>query len=388
MPPTISQPNDRLAQLSAAGVAVWLDDISRDRLVTGNLAELIRTRHVVGVTSNPTIFEHALSKGSAYNDQIRDLALRQRLGRRGVARDYHVRHPLGLRCAAARLRRERGRGRPGVARGRSEDRQGSARADRRRGASPLVDGGQAQPVHQDPRDPEGLPAITQCLAEGISVNVTLIFSLTRYGGGHRRVLRGPGEGGGGRARTGRDHLGCLVLRQPGGHARWTAGSTRSARRRRHNFVARRRSPTHGSPTSFTRSGSVRPGWDALRAAGAHPQRPLWASTSTKDPAYDDTRYVVDLVAPGRGQHDARVDHRGRRRPRGAARRHDSRHATTRHARSSPTSKALGIGYDDVTAVLETEGVEKFSVSWTELLDTIEKETARVRGSSQGQASGR
>ncbi len=76
MPPTNSQPNGRLAQLSAAGVAVWLDDISRDRLTTGNLADLVRTKHVVGVTSNPTIFAHALSRGRAYNDQIGDLALR------------------------------------------------------------------------------------------------------------------------------------------------------------------------------------------------------------------------------------------------------------------------------------------------------------------------
>ena len=103
MPPTNSQPNDRLAQLSAAGVAVWLDDISRDRLVTGNLAELVRTRHVVGVTSNPTIFEHALSKGTAYNDQIARPRAASGLGRGGFARHYHLRHPLGLRCAAARL---------------------------------------------------------------------------------------------------------------------------------------------------------------------------------------------------------------------------------------------------------------------------------------------
>ena len=103
MPPTTSQPNDRLAQLSAAGVAVWLDDISRDRLATGNLAELVRTKHVVGVTSNPTIFDTRAEQGKRLQRPDPRPRAARRLGRGGVARHYHLRHPLGLRCAAARL---------------------------------------------------------------------------------------------------------------------------------------------------------------------------------------------------------------------------------------------------------------------------------------------
>ena len=146
------QPEDVLAQLSAAGVSVWLDDISRERLTTGNLAGLVRDRHVVGVTSNPTIFAHALASGSAYDGQLADLEVRGGGTRGGHPRHHHLRHPVGLRRAAAGLRRDQRHRRPGLDRGGPAARRGH-RQDHRRGACAVVAGGPAEPVHQDPGDP-------------------------------------------------------------------------------------------------------------------------------------------------------------------------------------------------------------------------------------------
>jgi transaldolase len=386
VPPTNSQQTDRLAQLSAAGVAVWLDDISRDRLVTGNLAELIRTRHVVGVTSNPTIFAHALSKGSAYNDQIHDLALRQ------VSVDEASRaittYDIRWACDVLRPVYDATGGvdgrvslevDPRIAKDEPARTVAEARA-----LWWMVD--RPNLFIKIPATAAGLPAITQCLSEGISVNVTLIFSLARYAEVIDAFLVG------------------LEKAVAAGHDLATITSVASFFVSRVDTEVDRRIDKIGTPQAAQLRGKAAIAnarlayelyeqrfsarrWDALRAAGAHPQRPLWASTSTKDPAYDDTRYVVDLVAPGvvntmpGSTIEATADH--------AALRGDSIPGTYDEARKVFADlEDLGIGYDDVTAVLESEGVEKFSASWTELLHTIEEETSRVRGSSQGQASGR
>ncbi len=386
MPPTNSQPSDRLAQLSAAGVAVWLDDISRDRLVTGNLAELIRTRHVVGVTSNPTIFDHALSKGSVYNDQLRDLALRQ------VSVDEASRaittYDIRWACDVLRPAYDTTAGvdgrvslevDPRIAKDEPARTVAEARA-----LWWLVD--RPNLFIKIPATPEGVPAIAQCLSEGISVNVTLIFSLERYGEVIDAFLTG------------------LEKAAAAGHDLATIASVASFFVSRVDTEVDRRLDKIGTPEAAQLRGKAaianarlayelyeqrfsQPRWDALRAAGAHPQRPLWASTSTKDPAYDDTRYVVELVAPGvvntmpESTLDAVADH--------AELRGDTIHGTYDESRRVFADlEELGIGYDDVTTVLEHEGVEKFSASWAELLATIEQEMARVRGSKPGQASGR
>jgi len=386
VPPTNSQPSDRLAQLSAAGVAVWLDDISRDRLVTGNLAELIRTRHVVGVTSNPTIFDHALSKGSVYNDQLRDLALRQ------VSVDEASRaittYDIRWACDVLRPAYDTTAGvdgrvslevDPRIAKDEPARTVAEARA-----LWWLVD--RPNLFIKIPATPEGVPAIAQCLSEGISVNVTLIFSLERYGEVIDAFLTG------------------LEKAAAAGHDLATIASVASFFVSRVDTEVDRRLDKIGTPEAAQLRGKAaianarlayelyeqrfsQPRWDALRAAGAHPQRPLWASTSTKDPAYDDTRYVVELVAPGvvntmpESTLDAVADH--------AELRGDTIHGTYDESRRVFADlEELGIGYDDVTTVLEHEGVEKFSASWAELLATIEQEMARVRGSKPGQASGR
>ena len=200
----------------------------------------------------------------------------------------------------------------------------------------MVDGGPAQPVHQDPGDlVEGLPAITACLAEGISVNVTLIFSLERYGQVIDAFMAGLEQA----AAAGRD-----ISR---------LASVASFFVSRVDTEVDRRLDKIGTPEAAALRGKAAianarlayelyeqriatPRWQALRPAGAKVQRPLWASTSTKDPAYDDTMYVVELVAPGHGQHHAGGDAAGHRRPRQAARGHRARHLRRSPGRSSPT----------------------------------------------------
>src|SRR5690242_153234 len=172
--------SDALAELSAAGVAVWLDDISRERLITGNLAELARDRHVVGVTSNPTIFDHALSHGDAYNEQLAELALR------GVSVEEASRAitTYDVRWACDVLR-------PAYDASDGVDGRVSLEVDPRLAGDTEKTGAEARALWwlvdrpnlfiKIPAARAGLPAISQCLAAGISSNVTLIFSLERYG---------------------------------------------------------------------------------------------------------------------------------------------------------------------------------------------------------------
>ena len=141
--------------------------------------------------------------------------------------------------------------------------------------------------------------------------------------------------------------------------------------------ARPRSPTPGWPTRRTRRSSPRDRWAALEKAGANKQRPLWASTGVKDPAYQDTLYVDELVAPGHGQHHAGGHPGGHRRPRRDHRRHRRAAPTSRPAPTSTRSPRSGISYDDVVQLLEDEGVEKFEAAWNDLLDSTEAELKRL-----------
>lgn len=384
MPPMTAPTSGRLARLSAEGVAVWLDDISRDRLNSGNLAGLVRNRHVVGVTSNPTIFDKALSKGSAYDEQIADLAVR------GVTVGEAARA-----ITACDIRRACDVLRPvydvsGGVDGRVslEVDPRIAKDDPRRTVAEaralwwMID--RPNLFIKIPATPQGLPAITQCLSEGISVNVTLIFGLDRYSQVIDAFMAG------------------LEKAAAAGHDLPSIASVASFFVSRVDTEVDRRLDKIGTPEAAALRGKAAianarlayeryeqkfatPRWQALRAAGARPQRPLWASTSTKDPVYDDTRYVVEVVAPGtvntmpEATIEATADH--------APLRGDTVHGTYDEARRVFTDlEKLGIGYEDVTAVLENEGVAKFSASWSELLGTIEKEMARVKGSSADQVS--
>jgi transaldolase len=367
-----SQPDDKLGQLSDLGVAVWLDDISRERLRTGNLADLMRDFHVVGVTSNPTIFASALSKGDAYDEQVADLALG------GVSIDEAARAitTYDIRWAADVLR-------PAYDASGGLDGRVSIEVDPRIARHTAKTVAEAKGLWWSvdrpnlyikiPATKEGLPAITQTLARGISVNVTLIFSLERYGEVIDAFMAG------------------LEGAKAAGHDLSGIASVASFFVSRVDSEVDARLDKIGTPEALALRGqaaianarlayelfeqrSATDRWAALAAAGARPQRPLWASTSTKNPEYKDTMYVTDLVAPGivntmpEATLHAVADHgdvRG-----------DTIHGTYDQARKLfEQLAAVGVSYDDVVQVLEDEGVDKFGVSWHQLLETIKTEMA-------------
>jgi transaldolase len=366
---------DVLGQLSEAGVSIWLDDISRDRLRTGSLQSLIDGFHVSGVTSNPTIFQHAVASGTAYNDQLHDLAIS------GASVDEAARAitTQDIRAAADVLR-------PVYDRTSGVDGRVSIEVDPRFARETAKTVAQARQLWwmvdrpnmyiKIPATAEGLPAITATLAQGISVNVTLIFSLERYG----RVIDA--------------YLAGLEQAAANGHDVSTIASVASFFVSRVDTEVDGRLEKLGTPQAQALKGKAaianarlayelyeqrfnadNPQWTALQSKGAKVQRPLWASTSTKDPSFPDTMYVVDLVVADtvntmpEATIKATADH--------GVLRGDTVHGTYDESRKVFADlEALGIGYDDVVQVLEDEGVSKFEVSWNEMLETIRTEMGR------------
>ena len=361
---------DVLGELTQAGVSVWLDDISRERLRTGNLAALMRDFHVRGVTSNPTIFANALAKGDAYDDQIKDLAIR------GVAVEEAARMitTYDIRWGADVLR-------PVYDSSAGVDGRVSIEVDPRLARETAKTIAEAKQLWwlvdrpnmfiKIPATAEGVPAITATLAEGISVNVTLIFSLERYG----EVIDA--------------YMAGLEQAAANGHDISTIASVASFFVSRVDTEVDKRLMKIGTPEALALKGKAAIAnarlayelfeqrlatgrWKALAAKGAKVQRPLWASTSTKDPAYPDTMYVVDLVTADtvntmpEATMRATADH--------GVLRGDTVHGTYEESRALFASlEALGISYDDVVQVLEDEGVSKFEVSWNEMLQGIKNE---------------
>jgi transaldolase len=361
---------DTLAQLTDMGVSIWLDDISRDRLSTGNLAGLVRDMHVRGVTSNPTIFAKALSSGSAYSAQVADLAVR------GVGVDEAARAltTYDIRWACDVLR-------PVYDASAGVDGRVSIEVDPRLARQTAKTIAEARALWwlvdrpnlfiKIPATVAGLPAITQCLSEGISVNVTLIFSLERYGQVVDAFMTGL------EAASGHDVAGIASVASffvsrvdtevddrldkigtPEAHALRGTAALANARLAYELFEQK----------------SATPRWQALKARGARPQRPLWASTSVKDPSFADTMYVTELAAPGtvNTMPEATMH---------ATREHGKLHGDAIRGTYDESRQvfaqleALGVHYDDVVAVLEEQGVQKFAASWAELLDSISRELA-------------
>ncbi len=358
---------DRLAELSRAGVSIWLDDLSRQRLRSGNLAELIRDRHVVGVTTNPTIFAGAVAQGEDYDEQVRSLA------ERGADVHAAVRELTtgDVREAADTLREtwlatEGKDGRvsievdPGLAR--DTDRTVAEAAELWK----TVD--RPNIFVKIPATEQGLPAITRSLADGISVNVTLIFSVERY----RAVIDAFFAG--------------LEQARANGHDLSRIRSVASFFVSRVDAEVDKRLEAIGTEEALALRGEAaianarlayaacqekfaEQRWAALAGAGAHPQRPLWASTGVKNPEYSDTRYVDRLVVadtvntmPEKTLHAA-ADH--------AEITGDTVTGTAGDAqRVFDRLSAVGIDIPDVFRTLEDEGVEKFDTSWNELLDTV------------------
>jgi transaldolase len=375
------QPDDALAQLTAAGVAIWLDDISRERLVTGNLEMLMRDLHVRGVTSNPTIFAKALSSGSAYDGQVADLALR------GVSVEEASRaittYDIRWACDVLRPVYDQTNGLDGrvsleVDPRIANDTTGKTFAEAKT-LWWMVD--RPNLFIKIPATEAGLPAITQSLAAGISVNVTLIFSLQRYG----QVIDAFMAGLEGAAAAGHDlskiaSVASFFVSRVDTEVDERLdkiGTPEAAALRGKAALANARLAYELYEQKFDESD---PRWAALHAKGARIQRPLWASTSVKDPSFADTMYVVDLVAPNTVNTMPEATLHATK-AHGTVR-GDTIHGTYEQSRQVfQQLESLGIGYDDVTAVLEDQGVQKFEASWNELLDTIRTQMAAVAAKS-------
>jgi transaldolase len=359
-----------LKELSDAGVSIWLDDLSRQRLVTGTLADLVRDRNVVGVTTNPSIFQKAITGGAIYDEQIRDLS------RRGVDVGEALRAitTYDVRWAADVLRpcydaSDGIDGRVSIEVDPSLAHETERTVAEARALWWLVD--RPNMFVKIPATTAGLPAISQCLAEGISINVTLIFSLTRYGEVMDAFLDGME-----RARAAGHDLTRLTSVASFFISRVDSeidarldkiGSEEAKALRGKAAIANAQLAYELYEQKF---GTER--WRALADAGAKPQRPLWASTSTKDPSYDDTMYVIDLVAPGtvntmpEATLNALVDH-------GEFRGDTVRGSYPAAHKLLGDLAGLGIDYDDVVQVLEDEGIEKFETAWSELIASLRSE---------------
>jgi len=360
-------PNERLAALSAAGVSIWLDDLSRERLTTGNLQNLITESSVVGVTTNPTIFAAALAKGESYDAQVRDLKAR------GASVEDTVREVTVADVQQA----------CDVFSGTWEATGGvDGRVSLE--VSPLLahdtDATLAEALDlwkavdrpnllvKIPATQEGLSAITSALAEGVSVNVTLIFSVERY----RDVMNAYLEGLERAAANGQTLAGIASVASFFVSRVDTEIDKRLEKIGTDEALALRgKAGIANSRLAYAAFQDVFQGkrWAALTAQGAKPQRPLWASTGVKNPDYSDTMYVTELTVADTVNTmpektlKAFADHcevQGDR-------------VTGTAAQAQEVFDALervGIDLTDVFQVLEDEGVEKFEGSWKELLDTV------------------
>jgi transaldolase len=365
--------SDPLRQLSDQGVAIWLDDMSRARLSTGNLAELIRDKHVVGATTNPTIFQKALDGSAFYDDQVTDLA------RRDVEVEEAVRmittYDVRWACDVFAAVYEASNGIDGRVSIEVDPRlahETDKTIAEARQLWWLVD--RPNLFIKIPATKAGLPAIAQCVAEGISVNVTLIFSLERYSEVMEAFLDGLE-----RARAAGRDLSRLTS-----VASFFVSRVDTEIDKRLDKIGTEEAKSLKGKAAIANArlayqlyeqvfGTER--WTSLAGAGGQPQRPLWASTGVKDPAYDDTMYVVELVAPGvvntmpEATLNAVADH--------GVVTGDTIRPHYAHARQVLDDlAAAGIDYDDVVQVLEDEGVEKFETSWNELLESTKSELTR------------
>jgi transaldolase len=355
------------AELSAAGVSIWLDDLSRERINSGGLEKLIAERNVVGVTTNPTIFAGALAKGEAYDSQVAELA---KAGTSVTDAVFEI--TTDDVAAASDIFRPiydstngfDGRVSIEVEPGFAHD--AAATIEQAKALWAKVDRPNA--LIKIPATIEGLEAITETIAAGISVNVTLIFSLERY----RAVIDA--------------YLSGLEKAKANGHDLSTLHSVASFFVSRVDTEIDKRLDAIGTDEAKALKGkagvaNAQLAYEvygevfateratALLAAGANKQRPLWASTGVKDPAVLDTTYVVELVAADvvntmpEKTLEATFDH-GVIAGDSITPSYDAANAVI------AAITAQGIDIDDVTALLEKEGVEKFIVSWNELLDTV------------------
>jgi transaldolase len=368
---------DHLAELSAQGVSIWLDDLSRERITSGSLQALIDDKHVVGVTTNPSIFAAALTNGAAYDTQVRELAAKGADVDQAVFEitTEDVRQACDIFAptyeATGHLD---GRVSIEVEPGLAHDTD--ATVEQAKQLSAAV--GRPNVLIKIPATIEGLPAIARTLAEGISVNVTLIFSLDRYRGVMNAFLTGLEQA----REAGRDlreiqSVASFFVSRVDTEIdpRLTAIGTEAAEALKGKAgVANARLAYQAYQEVFST-----PRWQVLAAEGARAQRPLWASTGVKDPAYSDTLYVTELVAPNTVNTmpektlNATDDHGDVTGDTVTGNYDDA-------AQVLDDLAALGISYQDVVDTLESEGVVKFEKSWSELLTDVQSQlSAAAKG---------
>ncbi|MCJ2012488.1 transaldolase [Methylobacterium sp. J-076] len=365
---------DPLHDLAAAGVAIWLDDLSRPMIESGALAEAVERDGVIGITTNPTIFAKAIGAGEGYDGHVRDLALR------GTAIGETVRlltaWDVRTACDVLRPVYDRTGGRDGRV-SIEVDPRISGDTERTvaeaRGLWWLVD--RPNLYIKIPATDAGLPAISTCLAEGISVNVTLIFSVARY----EAVLDGFLTGLERRAAAGESLVGVesvasffLSRVDIEVDRRLAEGAGNAVERDRVRGQAAIANARLAYGVWEDSVASAR--WHALK--GARPQRLLWASTGVKDKALDDTRYVVELAGPETVNTMAQptlravADH-GRIRP-------DTIHAPAGAAQAILNElERLGIDMADVATTLEAKAVASFEASWNELIASVTGQLERA-----------
>ncbi len=358
---------DRLKALADAGVSIWLDDLSRERIESGNLADLVREKSVVGVTTNPTIFAAAIADGERYDEQVRKLVA----DGQGVDRvvfeltTEDVRNACDLLAPIADSTGQDGRVSIEVEPTLANDTEGTIASAQALWAA--VD--KSNVLIKIPATKEGLPAITAAVAQGISVNVTLIFSTQRY----REVMDA--------------YMSGLEAARDNGLDLGRIQSVASFFVSRVDTEIDKRLDEIGSDDAAALKGKAAVAnarlayaayeevlasdrWKQLSDVGAHAQRPLWASTGVKNPDYPDTLYVADLVVADTVNTmpektlEAFADH-------GEV---VGDQVTGKSAEAQEVFDrltAVGIDLDDVFLALESEGVDKFKASWTELVETVE-----------------
>jgi len=377
--------SDRLKGLADAGVSIWLDDLSRERINSGNLAGLIADSSVVGVTTNPTIFASALSKGEQYDAQVKELAARDTAVEDAIKTltSDDVRNACDLFADVyTSTKGADGRVSIEVEPGLAMDTEGTTAqaADLYK----IVD--RPNVLIKIPATKPGLPAITSTIAEGISVNVTLIFSLERYGAVIDAYLDG------------------LEQAAANGHDLSQIHSVASFFVSRVDSEVDKRLDAIGSDEAKALKGKAAIAnarlayalyeerfaseqFAKLQAKGANRQRPLWASTGVKDPAYPDTMYVTELVVANtvntmpEKTMQAFADH--------GELAGDRVSGTEAEAQQVfDDLEAAGVDLDEVFEVLETEGVQKFDASWAELVDTVQTALADAKKGADSPGSGK
>ncbi|HET6627894.1 MAG TPA: transaldolase [Nocardioidaceae bacterium] len=359
--------SERLKALAEAGVSIWLDDLSRERIETGNLADLVKNDYVVGVTTNPTIFATALSDGERYNDQVTELASAGKSPEDATfeltTTDVQQACDIMLDTFTATDGVD-GRVSIEVSPGLAFDTDATTAEAKKLWAA--VD--RPNLFVKIPATTEGAPAITAALAEGISINVTLIFGLDRYQGVMDAYLDGLEQA----KANGKD------LSQIHSVASFFVSRVDTEIDKRLDAIddpaakeLKGKAGIANARLAYQKYEDVFSGdrFRELKAAGANTQRPLWASTGVKNPDYPDTMYVTDLLVPNtvntmpQKTMEAFADHGEIKGDQVTGKYDDAQQVMDRLAE-------VGISYDDVIATLEQEGVDKFVKSWDALLDTV------------------